>query len=81
MAEEGSGYEVLGVIPELDNSQTLLRCRSCGTLLLYSDQEIHEFLHTKIDEALNRRNNYGDADDSPVTSYDSGYWFAHRINH
>jgi hypothetical protein len=57
MSTEGSGYEALGVIPELDNSQTLLRCRSCGGLLLFSDQEIHERLHTLIDEALNNRRN------------------------
>jgi hypothetical protein len=53
--ETGSGFEALGIIPNLDPDHAVLRCRSCGTLLLFSDQEIHEEFHTFIDNLRSKR--------------------------
>jgi hypothetical protein len=54
----GSGFEVAGVITVgYDGGNhtlkgEILRCRSCGTLLLPEDQSLHENLHDQLDRVL-----------------------------
>jgi hypothetical protein len=58
--ETGSGYSVAGQITVgFDGGNhplkgDILRCRSCGSLLLPADQDIHDRLHTLIDKLLLR---------------------------
>jgi hypothetical protein len=52
----GSGYSLAGYLATAEQTPeawaAMLRCRSCGSLLLAEDQGVHEKHHTRLDAIL-----------------------------